>query len=97
VDLPGTTIVVDPARYLTTRQLSELPTRPDMILQFAQFLATLHRNNGDSLLGVRVRAFISLNGRPACLLVDSTADLAREHRRLGPAAWIVPASPACSP
>jgi hypothetical protein len=39
---------------------------------------------------VRAQAMTSLNGRERQLLVDPTADLAAQPRRLTPAPWILP-------
>jgi vitamin K-dependent gamma-carboxylase len=84
------TRVVDPARYLSPSQVNEMSTRPDMILQFAHFLASEARREGASAVEVRVMARVSLNGRQPHLLIDPRVDLAAQPRNLGSASWIMP-------
>ena len=64
----------------------KMPEGPHMIHQFALQLA--RREPGAE---VRATARVSLNNRPAQLLIDPTVDLAREPLRygLGHAPWII--------
>lgn len=84
--------VVKPEEYLSNRQNRYLVGRPDMVLQFAHFLA--HRwKTEKGLQDVEVRAAVwcSLNGKTHRLLVDPDVDLSRVRRELWPAAdWILP-------
>jgi vitamin K-dependent gamma-carboxylase len=76
--------------YLTPRQIGKMATRPDMVIQFAHYLAA----QWEALTGVRplvnaqVRA--SLNGRPPQDLIDPQVNLAAEPLNLLPASWIIP-------
>ncbi len=84
----GRTWRVDPRRYLTRQQARMLSTQPDMLVQFAHFLATEERRRAP--LEVRAEAWATLNGRPAQLLVDPSVDLARETDSFAPKTWILP-------
>jgi vitamin K-dependent gamma-carboxylase len=77
--------------YLTPRQIRKMATRPDMLLQFAHYLArTWERENNLPGVEVRVLSAVSLNGRPPAPLVDPVRNLAVEPRNLLPADWILP-------
>jgi hypothetical protein len=93
VDNPasGRRTEVSPRRYLDARQERELATQPDLILQLAHRIRDDYAAQWGSPVRVRARAFASLNGRPAALLVDPEADLARIDDGLGRADWILPA------
>ena len=82
--------VVDPSDHLRSWQEDEMSSRPDMILQFAHYLADEMRKVGHVQVEVRAIVEASLNGREPQLLIDPTVDLAREPRTLKPASWIVP-------
>lgn len=83
---------VKPRDYLTSFQASKMPPRPDMILQFAHFLARQQaaEKGIDHPLEVRVLATASLHGREKQLLIDPSVNLATERRSLAHARWIVP-------
>jgi hypothetical protein len=80
-----------PDDYLLAHQARKVGTRPDMILQFAHYLAQLWAQERD-IDGVEVRARVcaSLNGRKAVLLIDPDRDLAQVERSLRHADWILP-------
>jgi vitamin K-dependent gamma-carboxylase len=61
--------------------------RPDMILQFAHYLAREHGAPARHI-EVRVQSTVSLNGHDSRPLVDPRVDLAAERRTLWPAAWV---------
>jgi vitamin K-dependent gamma-carboxylase len=86
------TWLVSPAFYLTPRQVTKMSTRPDMILQFAQYVARDQARRRKIAHPLEVRALVtaSLHGRPAQLLIDPDVDLAAEKRSLGHANWILP-------
>lgn len=86
----GTTWEAEPERYLTDRQIDEMSSRPDMILQFAHYLAALMQEDGYERVEVRAQVMASLNGRRPQLLVDPQVDLAAEMRLLGISDWIMP-------
>ena len=84
------TWLVDPEDHLTYWQADKMSTRPDMILQFAHYLADSMRKTGYGRVEIRARVEASLNGREERLLIDPTVDLAAEPRSLKPASWIEP-------
>ncbi len=83
---------VNPSDYLTKRQVRYAGTRPDMILQFAHYLARKWEfEKGVNNVEVRVSAWCSLNGRDPQLLIDPQVDLTKVKRELWPPAdWIMP-------
>jgi hypothetical protein len=86
----GRTWLVDPLDHLSDSAYEKMATHPDMILQYAHYLARQKRREGFPDIEVRARAMVSLNGRPPRPLVDPRVDLAQEPRTLGPASWILP-------
>jgi len=77
--------------YLTPRQIRKMATRPDMLLQFAHYLAqTWEREYKLPGVEVRVTTAVSLNGRPPVAMLDPDRDLAAIPRDLRPADWILP-------
>jgi vitamin K-dependent gamma-carboxylase len=88
---------VPPSKYLTRIQEREMAVQPDLILQLAHHIAREFEAAGRPGVEVRADARASLNGRPAALLVDPTADLAREHDGIGNKRWILPAPDAAPP
>jgi hypothetical protein len=86
----GHVMEVYPQEYLNGRQTAKMSTRPDMIIQFAHYLATQMRLQGYEKVEVRARVMASLNGRKPQLLVDPEVDLAAEKRTLAHAKWILP-------
>ena len=81
---------VDTRRYLAGWQEEEMAARPDMILQFAHFLAEEARRQGFGEVEVRARSSVSLNGRRPQPMIDEDVDLAKQPRNLLPATYILP-------
>ena len=89
---------VDPRTHLTKWQARKMAGRPDMILQFAHFLAEEASGPAGAPVEVRAHVEASLNGRRPQRLIDPAVNLAAERRSLRPAAWIEPlAHPAAAP
>ncbi|QDE70012.1 MULTISPECIES: HTTM domain-containing protein [Myxococcus] len=82
---------VAPSQYLTRLQEREMSVQPDLILQLARHIARDFEAQGKGPVQVHAEAHVSLNGRPAELLVDPDVDLAREVDNLAPKRWIRPA------
>ncbi len=82
--------IVDLRHDLTPKQVRKMSGRPDMILQFAHFLADRLRRQGHAQIEIYGDAKISLNGRRPAFLIDPQVDLAAQPRSLLPAAWIRP-------
>ena len=88
---------VNPAAYLTDWQIRELVQRPDMVLQFSNYLASVFRDQGYNKVEVRVQEKVSLNGHPPELVIDPSVDLASQPRTLGSASWLLRASDEATP
>ena len=82
--------LVMPEKYLTPIQSKMMVTQPDMILQFAHWLAKRYRTKGFPDVKIRVDAYASLNGRHRQRLIDPKVDLAKQARGFAPKKWIVP-------
>ena len=74
-----------PSEYLTLAQEKQMSFQPDMILEFAHFLAD--EFGGD--VEVRAEVWVSMNGRSSRLLIDPTVNLAAEHNTLRSKSWIL--------
>ena len=85
----GETYQVLPTDYIELRQAGRMSWRPDMILQFAHYLAAIMPRTGPLPLRVEARVFVSLNGRKPQLLVDPNVDLASQKRTLGRPRWLL--------
>lgn len=82
---------VDPRDYLTRRQAWNMPVHPDMVLQFAHYLAEVwRRDHGVPDAEVRATVLASLNGRRRAPMIDPDRDLAQVERNLLHADWILP-------
>jgi hypothetical protein len=80
-----------PRAFLTGRQTRKMSTRPEMILQFAHYLAGIWKSKYNvSEPEVRVVARVSLNGRNPALMIDPEVDLCMVERSLKRADWILP-------
>jgi vitamin K-dependent gamma-carboxylase len=83
------TVQVSPLRYLSQRQILRMGWRPDMILQFARYLATVMPRAGPKPLKVEARIFISVNGRKPQLFLDPNVDFAAEPLTWGRPRWLL--------
>jgi hypothetical protein len=92
IGLPGDarSFELDSLAYLTPWQERAMVARPDMILQFAQHLATRMHSDLGRPVEVRVDSTVSLNGRPPRPMIDPDVDLAAQRRSLAHAEWILP-------
>lgn len=68
-----------PGDYLTPQQEKQMSFQPDMIVEFAHFLADEFEAQTGSPVEVRAEAYVSLNGRPSRLLIDPGVDLAQQQ------------------
>lgn len=89
---PKDTIKVDLKEYLSPKQLHSMPSKPDMIWQFAQHLKNEYAERGKKI-EVYVESRVSINGRPYKPFIDPSVDLASvkwDHFKHAP--WILPSS-----
>jgi len=85
-----TTYRVSLLQFLTPSQGARIYWQPDMVLQFAHYLAIVMPRAGPKPLKVEARVFVSINGRRPELFVDPNVDLAAESRTLMRPRWLLP-------
>ncbi|HEX2534636.1 MAG TPA: HTTM domain-containing protein [Chitinophagaceae bacterium] len=90
--LTGRKVQVNNWEYLTPLQEKQMSFQPDMILQFAHHLAADYRARGWKDPAVYVEDYVSLNGRPSRLFIDSAVNLAAEKESFKHKNWIIPFS-----
>lgn len=77
--------------YLTAQQEKQMSTQPDMILQFAHFIAKEYeQKKGFKNAEVYVDSYAALNGHPSQPFIDNTIDLAKQPVNFAPKKWILP-------
>ena len=78
---------------MTVRQAEDMVVHPDMILQFANFVADQQEKRTGQRPIVHAQCDVSLNGRAPMPLIDPNADLARQKESIFPVPWILPLKP----
>jgi hypothetical protein len=87
----GQTWPVALSEDLTPRQIREMSTRPDMILQYAHYLREKFQHRGIENPLIKANVWVSLNGRPFQLHIDPNTNLAEINADpFTPADWIIP-------
>ncbi|WP_027000274.1 HTTM domain-containing protein [Eisenibacter elegans] len=81
--------VVDNSEFLNPHQEKQMAMQPDMILQFAHFLAKHYAQEGVHAPQVRAEVYVTLNARPSRLLIDPNVDLTKERDGFAPKKWIL--------
>lgn len=81
---------VDNSVYLTYQQQKMVSTQPDMILQFAHFIAADFEKKGYVQPQVRVESYVTLNGTGSRPFVNSSVDLASKKEGFVSKNWILP-------
>lgn len=71
----GREVFENPKRYLTHRQLNEMSSQPDLIIQAARHIGAAISKRWGHPVEVRADAWASLNGRPMARLIDPSANL----------------------
>ena len=77
-------------QFLNPHQEKQMAMQPDLILQFAHYLSAHFRREGMKDPQVRAEVWVTLNARPARLLVDPQVDLTRERDTWSHKEWIRP-------
>jgi len=85
----GREFQVRPRQYLDIEQTTHMGWRPDMVRQFAHFLATKFPASGPKPLQVQVRMYVSLNGRKPQLFLDPNVNLVAEPQTWGRPRWLL--------
>lgn len=81
---------VSAREHLPRWQRREMLGRPEMLLQFAHYLADTLRAQGHPQIEIRAMTSVSLNSRERAPLIDPSVDLAAQPRSLWPAPYILP-------
>jgi hypothetical protein len=80
--------VVNNGDFLCAHQEKQMAMQPDMILQFAHFLAKHYAENGVSSPAVRAEVYVTLNAQPSRLLIDPNLDLTKIRDGWSHKTWI---------
>lgn len=78
------------SNYLTSFQETMMATQPDMILQYAHFLARKYQKKGIKHPIITAESYVTLNGSGSRMYIDNTVNLANEQETLGHKKWILP-------
>jgi hypothetical protein len=81
---------IDDTGFLTVFQRKMMSTQPDMILQYAHYLAEKMREKGIKDPKIFAEVYVTLNGRPSRLLIDPKRDLSKEEDGFAQKDWILP-------
>ena len=76
-------------QFLDLEQTTHMSWRPDMVRQFAQFIATKFPASGPKPTRVQARMYVSLNGRKPQLFLDPNVDLSAEPPFCGRPRWLL--------
>ncbi|MEM6273300.1 MAG: HTTM domain-containing protein, partial [Bacteroidota bacterium] len=77
-------------QFLNEHQEKQMAMQPDLILQYAHYLKAHFANEGVADPRVRAEVWVTLNARPARLLIDPQVDLTQITDGWAPKDWIVP-------
>jgi hypothetical protein len=84
---------VDPEWHLESWQAQQMVKRPELIRQFAHYLAAQKEKEIGVPVEVRVHSRVKLNDHPPAAIVDPAVDLSKEPYRLGSANWVTQRPP----
>ncbi|MFZ9848721.1 MAG: HTTM domain-containing protein [Flavobacteriales bacterium] len=76
--------------FLTPVQEKIMSTQPDMILQFAHFLAEKYHKKGMPNVEIKVECYVTLNGSPSRLLINPEVDLTKVNESFKKRDWVLP-------
>ncbi|TAE46252.1 MAG: HTTM domain-containing protein [Bacteroidetes bacterium] len=80
--------VVNNREFLNAHQEKQMSFQPDMILQFAHFLADHYRQQGMQDPMVRAEVYVTWNGRRSQLLIDPQVNLAEVREGWQQKTWV---------
>lgn len=89
-DKKGRIYDVKKSYYLTPQQEKMMNTQPDMILQFAHYIAGEYKNMSIAEPQVYVDSYVSVNGRRSQQFIDPNVDLVKQTNNFLPKKWILP-------
>ena len=82
--------VVDNRAFLNAHQEKQLSFQPDLILQFAHFLADHYQQAHQPRPSVRAEVFVTMNGRPSQPFIDPSVNLAAISDGWQQKTWVLP-------
>jgi hypothetical protein len=83
--------VVVNSEFLNPHQEKQMAMQPDLILQFAHFLARHYESSGVKDPAVSAEVYVTLNAKPSQLLIDPNRDLTKIRDGWKTKDWIMPA------
>lgn len=78
------------SKFLNPHQEKQMSMQPDMILQFAHYLADHYRKKGMKNPQIRAEVLVTLNASPAKYLIDPNINLTTIKDGWGRKDWILP-------
>ncbi|MDN3547798.1 HTTM domain-containing protein [Mucilaginibacter aquaedulcis] len=87
--ITGERFIEYPKKHLTALQERMMSTQPDMILQYAHFLADGYRQKLGHPVAVYADAYVSLNQKSGKTYINPKTDLAEETDSFAPKKWIL--------
>ncbi|WP_338876134.1 HTTM domain-containing protein [Spirosoma sp. SC4-14] len=81
--------VVDNREFLNDHQEKQMAMQPDLIIQFAHYLANYYQKHGVYKPQVRAEVYVTLNARPSQLLIDPAIDLTQIQDSWAHKSWIL--------
>jgi uncharacterized membrane protein YphA (DoxX/SURF4 family) len=78
------------SEFLNAHQEKQMAMQPDMILQYAHFLARYYEAKGVSSPAVRAEVYVTLNAQPSQPLIDPHRNLTVLEDGWQPKDWILP-------
>ncbi len=85
----GANYQITSGQYLDSLRITRMGYRPNMVQQFARYLASVPLRSGPQPLKVQVRMFVSINGRKPQLFLDPNVDLVAEPHVWGRPRWLL--------
>jgi hypothetical protein len=77
------------SEFLTAEQEKQMAMQPDLILQFAHYLAKYYEKKGVKNPQVRAEVYVTLNGKPSQLLIKPQLDLTKIKDSWAEKTWIL--------
>jgi hypothetical protein len=82
--------LVDVFQHITMKQFQDMIGKPDMILQFSQYLQNHYKKKWKQEVSIYASSRVSLNGRPYFEMIEPGTDLSKKARTILPYDWVRP-------
>ena len=89
-NLTGNSELVNNNLYLTKFQEKQMSFQPDMIIEYAHYLANVYSDRGFGDISVYADSYVTLNGRPSQKFINPEIDLIKQKRGFKNKDWILP-------